>query len=162
MAEYLFFFGEKSLNGYLSNWYPSPFNDGFITYQNMEQYMMHQKALTFGDMDMATKILKNPSPAVCKKLGRQVRNFDPMIWSNKCMYIVTKGCLLKFSQNPNLKQFLLSTSDLILVEASPFDRIWGIGYIASNAVKVEQSKWGQNLLGKCLMKVSEILKSRSL
>ena len=78
------------------------------------------------------------------------------------MHIVTKGCLLKFSQNPNIKQYLLSTGDRILVEASPFDRIWGIGYIASNAVKVEKSKWGQNLLGKCLMKVREILKSKSL
>ena len=86
--EYLFFFSEKSTNGYLSNWYPSKFDDGFITYQNMEQYMMYQKALTFGDMDMTTKIMKNSNPEVCKKLGRQVRNFDPMIWSNKCMYIV--------------------------------------------------------------------------
>lgn len=155
--EYLFFFSDKTTNGYLSNWYPSQFDDGFITYQNMEQYMMYQKALTFGDMDMATKIMKNSNPEVCKKLGRQVRNFDPMIWSNKCMYIVTKGCLLKFNQNPNLKQFLIATGDCILVEASQYDRIWGIGYSASNAVKVDKIKWGQNLLGKCLMKVRETL-----
>jgi ribA/ribD-fused uncharacterized protein len=155
--KYLFFFSEKSTNGYLSNWYPSQFDDGFITYQNMEQYMMYQKARTFGDMDMATKIIKNPNPEICKKLGRQVRNFDPMIWSHKCMYIVTKGCLLKFNQNPNLKQFLIATGDCILVEASPYDRIWGIGYSGSNAVKVEKIKWGQNLLGKCLMKVRETL-----
>ena len=162
MSEYLFFFSEKLTNGYLSNWYPSQFDDGFITYQNMEQYMMYQKALTFGDMDIATKIIKNSNPEICKKLGRQVQNFDPMIWSHKCMYIVTKGCLLKFSQNPNLKQFLLATNNSILVEASPYDRIWGIGYSASNAVKVDKIKWGQNLLGKCLMKVRETLKSRLL
>ena len=154
-SNYLFFFGEKSKNGYCSNWYPAKFTDPEtgLVFQNIEQYMMWAKADLFGDEDMTAKILRNPNPAICKKLGRQVRKFDPMIWSNKCMHIVTRGCYYKFSQNPNLKQFLIATGDRILVEASPYDRIWGIGYNVSDAFKVDKVKWGQNLLGKCLMKV---------
>ena len=154
-SNYLFFFGEKSSNGYFSNWYPAKFTDPEtgLVFQNTEQYMMWSKAILFGDENIAATILKNPNPAVCKKMGRQVRNFDPMIWSNKCMHIVTKGCYYKFTQNPNLKQFLLATTNRILVEASPYDRVWGIGYNASDALKVDKVKWGQNLLGKCLMKV---------
>lgn len=156
-SKYLFFFGEKSTNGYLSNWYPAKFTDpdSGAVFQNMEQYMMWAKAKLFGDDNIASCIIKNPNPAVCKKFGRQVQNFDPMIWSGKCMGIVSHGCFLKFSQNPNLKQFLLATDDRILVEASPYDRIWGIGYNASDALIVDKNKWGQNLLGKCLMKVRD-------
>ena len=158
-SNYLFFFGEKSPNGYFSNWYPAKFTDPEtgLVFQNIEQYMMWSKAILFGDENIAATILKNPNPAVCKKMGRQVRNFDPMIWSNKCMHIVTKGCYYKFTQNPNLKQFLLATSDRILVEASSYDRVWGIGYNASDALKVDKVKWGQNLLGKCLMKVRDTI-----
>ena len=158
-SNYLFFFGEKSSNGHFSNWYPAKFTDPEtgLVFQNTEQYMMWSKAILFGDENIAATILKNPNPAVCKKMGRQVRNFDPMIWSNKCMHIVTKGCYYKFTQNPNLKQFLLATSDRILVEASPYDRVWGIGYNASDALKVDKVKWGQNLLGKCLMKVRDTI-----
>jgi len=158
-SNYLFFFGEKSSNGYFSNWYPAKFTDPEtgLVFQNIEQYMMWSKAILFGDENIAATILKNPNPAVCKKMGRQVRNFDPMIWSNKCMHIVTKGCYYKFTQNPNLKQFLLATSNRILVEASPYDRVWGIGYNASDALKVDKVKWGQNLLGKCLMKVRDTI-----
>ena len=158
-SNYLFFFGEKSANGYFSNRYPAKFTDPEtgLVFQNTEQYMMWSKAILFGDENIASAILKNPNPAVCKKMGRQVRNFDPMIWSNKCMHIVTKGCYYKFTQNPNLKQFLLTTNDRILVEASPYDRVWGIGYNASDALKVDKVKWGQNLLGKCLMKVRDTI-----
>jgi ribA/ribD-fused uncharacterized protein len=160
--DYLFFFSEKSENGCFSNWYPSVFCDKNIIYYNMEQYMMYQKALLFDDMEIAAKILKNSNPMVCKKLGRQVKNFDPMLWSSKCAYIVTMGCLLKFNQNADIKQLILATNDYILVEASPYDRIWGIGYSASDALKVDKIKWGQNLLGKCLMKVRDILNKQSI
>jgi ribA/ribD-fused uncharacterized protein len=156
-SRYLFFFGEKSINGYLSNWYMAKFTDpdSGLVFENTEQYMMWAKANLFGDEDIAAKILRNPNPALCKKLGRQVRKFHPMIWSNRCIDIVTKACYYKFSQNPNLKQLLLMTNDRILVEASPYDRIWGIGYTTWDAFKVEKNKWGQNLLGKCLMKVRD-------
>jgi ribA/ribD-fused uncharacterized protein len=69
-------------------------------------------------------------------------------------HIVYAGCRLKFSQNPELKEFLLSTSDMLLVEASPYDNIWGIGLNERDAFSIPPSQWpGQNLLGKCLMGV---------
>lgn len=41
---------------------------------------------------------------------------------------------------------------LKVAKASPFDRIWGVGYGAVNAER-NRGDWGENLLGKALMRV---------
>lgn len=51
-----------------------------------------------------------------------------------------------------LKRQLLATGDKLLVEASPYDRIWGVGFGAANADQ-NRANWGLNLLGKALMRV---------
>lgn len=121
--------------------------------------MMAQKAILFKDDEILQKIMSANNPAVYKSLGRQIRNFDSKIWDeNKCK-IVVSGNMAKFSQNPKLLDFLLKTGDRVLVEASPYDRIWGIG-LAKDTPDIENPfKWkGINLLGFALMEVRENLK----
>lgn len=66
-----------------------------------------------------------------------------------------EGNYLKFTQNESLRKRLLETGDRELAEASSFDRVWGIGYSAGEAAKAPRDSWGQNLLGKALVRVRE-------
>ena len=87
-------------------------------------------------------------------LGRKVKDFNIDIWEENARKIVTQGCFLKFTQNPKLLEILLDTKDDILVEASPYDKIWGIGLKEKDAINVDPSEWpGKNWLGECLMNV---------
>ncbi|KAK6528284.1 hypothetical protein TWF281_009530 [Arthrobotrys megalospora] len=147
--------------GFLGQWFSSPFTvvseDGtHIHYENCEQYMMHQKGVLFApDSDATADILAaGLHPAEIKALGRAVPNFDEKTWEEHRYKIVVQGNYFKFTQNEKLKEMLLETGNKELVEASPRDRIWGVGYGAVNAPKKRQS-WGLNLLGKALMDVRE-------
>ena len=160
--DYIFFWKLKEGNkSCLSNWYPVVFEDNNIKYLHTEQYMMYHKAILFENtnFELHKLILNTKSPAKCKAIGQKIKNFDSNIWDNNKIEIVTKGCYLKFSQNETLKQYLISTESKILVEASPYDKIWGIGLNKQNAIKTPQEIWpGTNYLGKCLMNVRNMLK----
>lgn len=143
-------------NGPFSNWHPSNFTYHEYTYNCAEQYMMHAKALYFGDLETAKKILQEDSPREQKALGRQVSNFKAEEWSEVCESIVYVGLKAKFEQNPDLLKKLKETGDTLLVEASPFDRIWGIGYDSKNALD-NIDNWGKNLLGKLLTQLRKDL-----
>lgn len=144
----------------LSQWWISYFKEDEVQYNCMEQYMMAGKAKLFKDEIILREILKNSDPKTIKALGRKVKNFDEQIWKENRFEIVKKGNLAKFSQDERLKEFLISTGDKILVEASPFDRIWGIGMGKNNENVNNPLMWrGQNLLGFALMVVREELKS---
>jgi ribA/ribD-fused uncharacterized protein len=100
--------------------------------------------------------VKHPNEA--KQLGRKVRNYDEKIWQEKRFDIVVQANFAKFSQHPELKEFLLATKDRILVEASPVDRIWGVGMAQDHLHIQDPSQWqGLNLLGFALMHVREQL-----
>jgi len=136
--------------------------DSDLVYNCCEQYMMHQKALLFGDYASATQIMKCESPRDQKALGRKVSGFDQHIWDERKFDIVVAGNLLKFRQNMTCQRFLIRTADKILVEASPYDRIWGIGLSEEDARLMDPSEWpGQNLLGKALMLVRERIFKKS-
>jgi len=115
---------------------------------------MYHKALLFNDSDVATQILAATTPINVKALGRQVKNFDEQIWKENRYRIVKEGNLLKFTQHSDLKEKLLATKGKMLVEASPRDRIWGIGYGAKNAL-ANKEKWGLNLLGVVLVEIRD-------
>ena len=130
--KYIFFWSHKKIEGKLtkscfSQWYDCSFVVNGIKYYTAEQYMMSQKALLFNDKETNNIIMKEKDPRTYKKLGRLVKNFSPEIWDKNKFEIVVNGNIAKFSQNEDLKQFLLNTKDKILVEASPHDKIWGIG-----------------------------------
>ena len=120
--------------------------------------MMTGKARLFGDEEMLQAILHAKTPGEAKKMGRKVRNFDPTIWAQERTNIVTQGNYLKFSQHADLKTFLLNTKTRVIVEASPRDRIWGIGMSKNHESACDPLKWrGSNLLGFCLMEVRDKL-----
>ena len=145
--------------GEFSNWFFSSMIIDNVQYANVEQYMMSEKAKLFGDMDIYNKIMNSNSPKEYKDLGRLVKNFDEKIWNENKYPIVLKGCLAKFSSNRNLKEKLLLTGDAILVEASPYDRIWGVKLSKNDPRINDPNQWlGENLLGKVLMEVREILR----
>jgi len=116
--------------------------------------MMYHKALLFDDSDVATQILAATTPIEVKALGRQVKSFDEEIWNENRYRIVKEGNILKFTQHLDLKEKLLMTKGKMLVEASPRDRIWGIGYGAKNAL-ANKEKWGLNLLGQVLVEIRD-------
>jgi len=129
-----------------------------IEYNCCEQYMMHQKALTFGDTDTAKLIMKAEHPKDQKALGRQVKNFDKAKWDTVSIGIVYKGNYAKFSQNDELGDELLATGNKILVEASPYDTIWGIGMGEKEPGINDPANWkGLNLLGWSIMLVRKEL-----
>ena len=144
-----------------SNFYPAKFTYKGINFVCSEQAYMWEKALWFGDFDMASKILVLPTPGQHKKAGRLVKNFDDALWSlvkEEVMYMVV---LEKFRQNEELKTGLLNTGDSILVEDSPYDAVWGIGMRRFDVGVTDPSNWkGKNLLGKVLMKVRDKLYGR--
>ncbi len=122
---------------------------------------MSEKAKLFNDQEIYQLILKDNVQAKIKKLGRQVKNFNKEIWDKNKENIVVNGNVLKFSQNEDLKDFLIETGDKILVEASPHDKIWGIGMDANNPDVYDPNKWkGENLLGFSLMQVRDIIKNK--
>lgn len=152
--------------GFLSQWYPSTFTASPptptgappLTFLTAEQYMMYHKAILFDDQEIAVKIALEPEPSKQRALGRKVRGFDGKKWNAKREKIVEDGNWWKFtrSKEGDLRKMLLETGDRWLVEASPYDRIWGVGYGAANA-EFHRGDWGENLLGKALMRVRDQL-----
>lgn len=113
--------------------------------------MMYGKALLFEDPEVAAEILAADHPRKHKALGRKVRRFDAAIWNRERERIVRAGNHAKFTQNPELRELLLATRGTTLVEASPYDTIWGIGRAAADPRAQDPKQWkGQNLLGKIL------------
>ena len=141
-------------SGPFSQWYPSPFTIDGVKYNYAEQYMMAAKALLFKDHSSRKKIMKTNSPREQKALGRKVENFDQGKWNSVAREVVFKGNMAKFSQNADLKKELLSTGTKILVEASPYDKVWGIGLAADDPNALRPKNWrGKNWLGQVLMRV---------
>ena len=159
MRQIICFHNPDEINGYLSNWYLSDFEIAGIKYSSMEQYMMYQKAVLFGDEDIARQILAISDVGKIKALGRAVRNYDDLIWNGLRQIIIYQGLLEKFRQNEALKEKLLATQQDILAECAVQDKIWGIGLSMKDDRRLDMHKWeGQNLLGFSLMCVRSALK----
>jgi hypothetical protein len=141
-------------SGWPSQWHPSPFTVEGTAYGCAEQFMMAEKARLFGDEKTLRKILAAESPREHKALGREVSPFDDARWTGACREVVYRGNLAKFTQNADLRELLLATGSRTLAEASPTDRVWGIGLEASARRATDRSAWrGKNWLGEALMRV---------
>ena len=146
----------------LSQWYPCSFVVDGTSYQTAEQYMMAEKARLFGDAATFEKIMAAPGPREFKALGRTVAGFDPAVWDSHKRDIVLRGSLAKFSQNAELREYLLGTGNAVLVEASPYDRIWGVRLAQDNPQIRDPRKWrGENLLGFVLMEARDSLRTEA-
>ncbi|MCX4328011.1 MAG: NADAR family protein [Lachnospiraceae bacterium] len=153
------FHNPDEINGYLSNWYLSGFIVDGIKFSSMEQYMMYQKAVLFGDARIAGEILKTSDAGKIKAYGRKVSGYNDAIWNGARQIIVYNGLLEKFGQNMELKEMLLKTEGHILAECAVRDKIWGIGISMKDENRFDINKWrGQNLLGFALMEARRSLK----
>lgn len=159
--EYILFWSHASDQPYgsFSQWAPSRISFQGSKFVNAEQAMMAAKASMFMDFGTLIQIMECVNPRSVKALGRQVRNYNEDIWDAVRLAIVTEINYAKFNQNPNLKELLLSTGNKIIVEASPYDRIWGIGLAPDHPDACTPDKWqGENLLGQALMIVRDRLR----
>lgn len=139
------------------------FKENGKEFTSCEQYMMYNKAILFNDLEVAEKIMRIRNVKQIKQLGREVKNFDNEIWDKNKFDIVVNGNFLKFNQNPNFKKELYKYKDKEFVEASPVDKIWGIGLHYDDDLVLDRKNWkGQNLLGKAINKVKEMLFDKDL
>jgi ribA/ribD-fused uncharacterized protein len=147
-----------SRSSYLSNFYKSTFTVHGIKFTSMEQFFHYSKAFIFKDYASMQSILRTDEPNRQKAIGRKVKNYDDSTWSDKCYMIMIEGLYAKFSQNDTLKKKLLSIPNARFVEASPYDKKWGIGLNINHRDVSKPSKWpGQNMLGEALMEVRDDL-----
>ncbi|WP_129839218.1 NADAR family protein [Streptomyces sp. RFCAC02] len=161
---FLFFWGHRPPRdggvgaGCLSQWWEAPFEEDGHVFRTAEHYMMAHKAWLFGDGEIAGEVLAAGHPGEAKRLGRRVRGFDEESWERERYGIVVRGNAAKFRQHPPLRAFLTGTRKCVLVEASPVDRVWGIGLAAGDEAAARPSRWrGLNLLGFALMDVRDLL-----
>lgn len=130
-----------------------------------EQWMMCLKALLFAQNDVYRKcnlkivkgIMETTEPSAIKNFGRQIKGFDEIVWNKYKYAIVANGNYLEFSQNEHMKNILLATNQREIIEAAHYDSVWGIGFNEKDALKTDRNLWGQNLLGKAIMEVREVL-----
>lgn len=166
--KYVFFWGHQpSANGEItkscfSQWYACEFVVDDVKYYTAEQYMMAQKALLFDDKAVFDEIMAASHPKQFKALGRKIKPFNETTWNLHKKDIVVRGNLAKFGQNEAMNKFLLCTKERILVEASPYDRIWGIGMSKDDDNIENPHMWkGENNLGFALMEVRDILAQKA-
>lgn len=160
---FVFFWQLEEENEELTNFFESYFVVEGIGYSCVEQYMMSKKALMFGDTETYAKIMESTEPDEIKAFGRKVKNFDSDDWDISKWKIVYNGNFAKFTQNPLLRDKLLATGDAILAEASPHDKIWGIGVDRSDPLAQKPECWeGENLLGQILQEIRDELRTGKL
>lgn len=158
----IYFYGQNNVYGFMSNFYRCKFvdNDG-IVYNCTEQYFMYKKCMIFepDNLELKNSILTETLPSKIKAYGRKVKNYNEVTWNSIREQVMYDANKLKYTQNNNLKDKLLQTGNKNLYEASKSDKIWGIGYSSIDAQNIDKKYYGQNLLGKILMKLRDELKS---
>lgn len=155
----IYFWKVLEKNGFLSNWWICEIDYDGRKFVSSEQLFMYLKAKLFNDDEVAEKIMQTSRQNEIKALGREVKNFDEAIWNKhkyELMFIANKA---KFRFDYQITDMLLETGDAKLVEASPVDKIWGIGLDAETAKNTPEANWpGQNLLGQVLMDLRDLLR----
>jgi len=145
--------------GTYSQWCPSKFTIDGVEYNCCEQYMMAKKALLFEDNESYKMIMYADNPRDQKAFGRRVKGFDKDKWESVCRQIVYDANYAKFTQNPVMKEELMATGDMEIVEASPTDKIWGIGLHETDPRAWDKATWqGTNWLGEAIMQVRKKLR----
>ncbi|MBR3245936.1 MAG: NADAR family protein [Parasporobacterium sp.] len=157
-----FFHLPEEPNGYLSNWYSSPFDLDGRHFTSVEQYIMYRKCMAFGDEVSAEAVLATDDPAKQKDIGRKAAGYIHPVWCGMRQMVVFRGLMAKFSQNEELKQKLLDTEDAFLVECAGSDKVWACGIRLKDDRRFDSANWdGTNILGFALMEVRECLKEKA-
>ncbi|MEU1819603.1 NADAR family protein [Streptomyces roseifaciens] len=166
--KYVYFWGHQARRdgaigaSCFSQWWPSPFTVDGTVYATAEHWMMAGKARLFADAEAEAEAIAASHPKQAKDAGRKVRGFDEETWRQHRFELVVEGSVHKFAQDAALSAYLLGTGERVLVEASPLDRVWGIGLAADDERSQDPARWqGDNLLGFALMEARQRLASRS-
>lgn len=139
-----------------SQWYKCKFELNGCKFSSAEQFMMYSKANLFNDSESAKMILSTSNTRKQKEIGRKVKGFNKEKWNKKALEIVYEGNYEKFNQNEELKKVLLSTKGHMIVEASPYDKIWGIGLSEEDSQISNILNWqGTNWLGIVLTELRQ-------
>ena len=143
----------------LSNHFPCTFEIQGQRYTSMEQFLFVSLAKLFKDESLQHELLQTNDPKKIKSLGKKIKNFKKSIWRDKIEGILSTGLMEKFSQNMDLKEALLRTESTTIVEANKFDGTFGIGLSLGDDMLWDPQNWnGDNLMGKALMCVRDLLK----
>ena len=154
-----FFHKPDEPNGYLSNWYPSPFELDDMHFTSVEQYIMYRKCMAFGDKASAKAVMATEDVAKQQAIGRNATGYIETVWAGMRQMIAFRGLMAKFAQNADLRQQLLDTGDAYLVECAKSDKVWACGIRLSDDKRFDAAKWtGENILGFALMEVRERLR----
>ena len=144
--------------GCLSQWWLATFTVDGVSYPTAEHWMMAGKARVFGDAEGLATVMAAITPYAAKAAGRAVRGFDEQVWKKARYDLVVEGNRAKFGQHPELAAYLRSTGRRVIVEASPYDAIWGVAMPESDPNVAHPLRWrGLNLLGFALMDVRDEL-----
>ncbi|KAL6865542.1 hypothetical protein ACO1O0_001636 [Amphichorda felina] len=154
----LYFWKETDpATGFLAPWYQSPFTDGDDVWISVGEYVTQEKARLFGDREAYNRIGSSNDISEQRFIGNNIKNFDEEVWKQKCFEIAKIANALKFhfpvDKDSNIRERLEATGDRELVDATPHDRLWGIGFRAADAKKTDRKEWGQNLYGKAVMDI---------
>ena len=153
--KFVFFWGDKPFTNFTQC--PELTYLG-IKWKSTEQAFMWIKAVEFKDFETAQKIREAPTPAAAKALGRKVKPFDAEHWSKVSYNYMKQLVDIKFRTNPKFLKALLNPlfNGKEFVEASPYDRVWGIGFREGEAeLNWYRKKWGENRLGKILTELRD-------
>ena len=153
-VEAVFFHKPSEPFGFLSNWYPSPFDLDGVHFSSAEQYIMYQKCMIFGDEESANRILSTEDTKEQQNIGRDAKGYVSKIWAGVRQMVALRALMGKFEQNEDLKQKLLDTGDAFLVECARTDKIWACGIRLDDDKRFDAANWdGENILGFALMEV---------
>lgn len=159
--EYVFFYKDW-LSNYQKTNFTVEWKGTTYTFSSTEKGFMYIKAITFGDLATASKIMKTDDPNQCRKLGRQVKGYKDSEWEKIRYDVFYTLNWAKYNQDKELQKKLLDPQfdGKKFVEASPIDKIWGIGYAENNPnIEYAQIYWGKNYLGRILTNIRKRLKS---
>ena len=156
----VYFHKPEEPNGYLSNWYLSPFELEGKHFSSAEQYIMYQKCISFEDEESASKVLSTDDPAEQQAIGRRTSGYIGTVWAGMRQMVAFRGLMAKFSQNDALKKKLLNTGDAFLVECAGSDKVWACGVRLNDDKRFHASNWtGDNILGFAIMEVRNLLRN---
>lgn len=110
----------------------------------VEHYYQAQK---FSDSGLVEQIRNAPTPGRAKRMGRGTKPRPD--WEAIRDDVMYRAVKVKFEQHDRLRELLVSTDDLELVEHSPHDSYWGDGGNGS----------GKNMLGRILMRVRDEIRA---
>lgn len=134
-------------------------------FYSVEQAFAFGKAIAMGDKENAVNIYNvkpdfaNAHPSVFRRLGRNVKNFNPEVWNAQADKWMRAAMEAKFTQDPFAKKTLQAVSQFHLMEANPYDAKWGI---KQNIHADHRLARGENKQGKNLMGVAEKLGYRQV